>query len=96
VNGTTLAVRREALGLNQSEIADLAGLKGKHRRMTVYHWEIGKRNISAALSRLLDQELSRLESLGPDQLEAEREKLREASGRRVWRHNGPHSRTAKA
>lgn len=78
--------RREALGLNQSEVAELAGLTGKHRRMTVYAYESGKRNMSAAVATLLDIRLGELEAMEPADLAAFRDRLRQKSGRRVWTH----------
>jgi transcriptional regulator with XRE-family HTH domain len=61
MTGEELKRRREALGLSQEKVADLAGIKGAHRRQAVYRWENGIRDIPIAEGALLDIRLGDLE-----------------------------------
>ncbi len=85
MTGDDLAQRRQCLGLSQDDIAELVGLIGRHRRMTVSKWEAGTKPLSRMVSHLLDIELGRLEALDSIDLETERREMARLIGKRERR-----------
>lgn len=85
MTGRELAERRQKLALSQEDVAQLAGLIGRHRRMTVSKWETGTKPLTRMVSHLLDIELGRLEALDSINLEAERREMAHLIGKRERR-----------
>lgn len=79
MTGIELRQRREKLQLSQEHIAYLAGLTGKHRRVSVYQWEMGRYPVSETTAALLDIKLGRLEAMEPVALDEERQIIAQAT-----------------
>lgn len=73
VNGIELRARREALGLNQTDLAELLGVK----QSTVSTWESGRRSVPAGVSgelNVIEEQVESIVDLAAEMLDATSER----------------------